>query len=248
MTTEACITTSWDDGHPLDLRVAELLARYALPGTFYVPASTRHATMNAAQIRSLSRGFEIGAHTLRHVVLTRAADQEAKQQIVLSRQWVEDITGIKCRMFCPPEGRYFRRHLAMIEAGGYIGMRSTELASLDPPRLCGRLMLMPTSVQAYPHRHLAITRNAIKRARFGNLWRYVRLGPRVDWSVLAGSLLRQAVACRGVFHLWGHSWELQETGQWQRLDNVLRMLGEVSQQAVLLTNGQVCLRATESHC
>ena len=30
----AYITTSWDDGHPLDFRVAELLAKYGLPGTF----------------------------------------------------------------------------------------------------------------------------------------------------------------------------------------------------------------------
>ena len=32
------ITTSWDDGHPLDLRLAEMLARsMAWLGTFYVP-------------------------------------------------------------------------------------------------------------------------------------------------------------------------------------------------------------------
>jgi hypothetical protein len=30
----AYITTSWDDGHPLDLRVAELLAKYGLKDTF----------------------------------------------------------------------------------------------------------------------------------------------------------------------------------------------------------------------
>ena len=37
MKPSTCITTSWDDGHPLDLRVAELLAKYGLQGTFYVP-------------------------------------------------------------------------------------------------------------------------------------------------------------------------------------------------------------------
>ncbi len=31
------ITTSWDDGHPLDFRVAELLSKYGLRGTFYIP-------------------------------------------------------------------------------------------------------------------------------------------------------------------------------------------------------------------
>ena len=32
----AIVTTSWDDGHSTDLRVAELLAAHGLKGTFYV--------------------------------------------------------------------------------------------------------------------------------------------------------------------------------------------------------------------
>ena len=30
------VTTSWDDGHVLDHKVANLLESYDLPGTFYV--------------------------------------------------------------------------------------------------------------------------------------------------------------------------------------------------------------------
>ena len=44
----------------------------------------------------------------------------------------------------------------------------------------------------------------------------------------------------GVFHLWGHSWELEQTGQWARLEEVLRHLGQYTGQATALTNGQVC--------
>ena len=33
------ITTSWDDGHPLDFKLAELLNKYNLKGTFYIPRS-----------------------------------------------------------------------------------------------------------------------------------------------------------------------------------------------------------------
>src|SRR5688500_11915407 len=33
----AIVTTSWDDGHPLDIRLAEMLARHGVAGTFYVP-------------------------------------------------------------------------------------------------------------------------------------------------------------------------------------------------------------------
>ena len=37
MKASALVTTSWDDGHPLDIRLAEMLARYGVLGTFYIP-------------------------------------------------------------------------------------------------------------------------------------------------------------------------------------------------------------------
>jgi hypothetical protein len=239
----AYITTSWDDGHPLDLRVAELLARHGLPGTFYVPRVAENGTMALDQIRELSRAFEIGAHTLDHVTLTRAAEQQAWQQIKGSKSWLEDSTGLACLMFCPPEGKYSGRHLEMARKAGYLGLRSVELASLDCPRPKAGLMLMPTSVQAYPHNPLAFCRNAIKRAAFGNLWRYIVFGRSSDWPSLAASLLSRAIKGGGVFHLWGHSWELQQTEQWQRLDEVLGIMSEFAGEALPLTNGRICLQS-----
>src|SRR5438552_1987792 len=129
----ATITTSWDDGHPLDFRVADLLAKYGLRGTFYVPRTAEHGTMTAAQVRELSRSFEIGAHTLHHVDLTAAADNEAEREIIDSKAWLEDNTGQPCSMFCPPRGKYSYRHQLLIRQAGFIGMRSVELLSLGFP-------------------------------------------------------------------------------------------------------------------
>jgi hypothetical protein len=237
------ITTSWDDGHPLDLRVAELLTKHGLRGTFYVPMTAANGTMTAAQIRELGLAFEVGAHTLHHTVLTGATEQQAWQEIVASKAWLESNIGQPCLMFCPPNGRYSDRHLAMARKAGYRGFRTVELLSLDFPRPTAGIALLPTTIQAYPHDLLALARNVIKRAAFDNLWRFVAHGRSSDWPALAGSLLRRAIKCGGVFHLWGHSWELQETGQWQRLDEVLRFAGEFVSQAPALTNGQVCQRA-----
>ena len=60
------ITTSWDDGHPLDLRVAEMLHRSNLQGTFYVPLTADAETMSPGQIRELSASFELGAYPPSH--------------------------------------------------------------------------------------------------------------------------------------------------------------------------------------
>jgi hypothetical protein len=240
MSPAACITTSWDDGHPLDLRVADLLAKHGVPGTFYTPMATTHGTMAAAGIRALSQAIEIGAHTLDHVVLTAVGDPLARRQIVESRLWLEDITGLPCRMFCPPTGRYARRHLVMVRNAGFLGLRSVELGSLEKPQLASGLMLMPTSVQAFPHTLLALSRNAVKRGAFGNLWRCIRYGGSGDWEAHCRALLGEAARRGGVFHLWGHSWELDQTGQWQRLETVLRMMGEFAAPMRRLTNGQIC--------
>ncbi|MGA2494105.1 MAG: polysaccharide deacetylase family protein [Roseiarcus sp.] len=235
------MTTSWDDGDPMDLRVADLLSKYGIAGTFYVPATTESGTMSAAQLRELSRDFEIGSHTLHHVDLTRVADQTAWREIADSRIWVEDNTGVSCLCFCPPLGRCEGRHLRMIRKAGYLGLRSVELLSIDFPRRQAELLLIPTTVQAFPHRFSTFARNAIKRRAAANLWRFLLYGRAVEWPVMAEALLQHVIARGGVFHLWGHSWELQESSQWRRLEDVLRLMGGLAAQAPALTNGQLCL-------
>lgn len=236
------MTTSWDDGHPLDLRIAELLANNGLRGTFYIPKRAENETMSATQVRDLSHAFEIGAHTVHHVVLTRVTDQNAREEIVGSKAWVEENTGVPCTMFCPPMGKYAARHLAMVREAGYVGLRGVEMLSLDFPRRTAGLMLMPTTTQAYPHGVVNVARNAIKRGAFQNLWRFVVHGGSTEWPVLAQSLLRQALKRGGVFHLWGHSWELQEPDQWRRLEDALRFMRDLASHAPSLTNGQLCQR------
>jgi len=99
---------------------------------------------------------------------------------------------------------------------------------------------MPTTVQAFPHRFPAYAKNAIKRKALSNLWRYVIHGRAAEWHVIAESLLHHAIASGGVFHLWGHSWELQDVSQWQRLKDVLSLMSGFIRQAPALTNGQLC--------
>ncbi|MEJ7640411.1 MAG: hypothetical protein WKF75_21195 [Singulisphaera sp.] len=91
---------------------------------------------------------------------------------------------------------------------------------MDFPRPTAGLWLMPTTLQAHPHGLAGYARNIARRAAFSNLWLYILHGRSVDWVELARSLLSEAHTRGGVFHLWGHSWELQEEGQWRRLEDV----------------------------
>jgi hypothetical protein len=120
-------------------------------------------------------------------------------------------------MFCCPTGAFSRLHLEMIRRAGFIGLRTVEIGSLDFRRERAGLVLMPTTVQAYPHGLAALARNAIKRMAFSNLWRFVAHNRTTNWLELAGCLLDLALGTSGVFHLCGHSWELDEADQWTRL-------------------------------
>jgi peptidoglycan/xylan/chitin deacetylase (PgdA/CDA1 family) len=234
------MTTSWDDGHPLDFRIAELLAKHGLRGTFYVPLENTRPTLSPAQIRDLAAGFEIGAHTVHHRVLTGLPPEQARQEIIESKRRIEEITGKQCPMFCFPSGRYARVHLGMAKAAGFSAARTVELLSLEPPRRKAGFSLIPTTVQAHPHSPFAYLRNAAKRFRVPALWNILRNIRGTDWAATAIGLLERVRETGGVFHLWGHSWEIEETGQWQALDRLLTAMAEAGRSASCVSNSELC--------
>ena len=234
----AFMTTSWDDGHPLDHRVADLLAEHGLTGTFYVPPRSQNQTMTPADVRRLAdRGFEIGAHTLNHVFLDGADDATAEAEVGGSRKWVQDVTGQPCPMFCPPGGKYADRELRLIAAAGFAGLRTVELMSVDVPRQVGDLVVLPTTVQAHPHGWSAYVKNAAKRRSVGNLLAYVRAGVPADWVALLETQVNRVIAHGGLLHLWGHSWEIEQHGQWEAVERAISLLGRHAAAMPCLTNG-----------
>ena len=243
------ITTSWDDGHPSDRRVAELLTAHGLTGTFYVPRQWDRPTMGDAELAALAdEGFELGGHTVNHRVLTEMGGRAARREIIDCRAWLSDVTGRDCTVFCPPCGRFEPQDVALIREAGYLGFRTVEGWSLDGPRdRAGAdgtpLFEMPTTLQAQPQPRAGHLRNITKRRSGANLWQYVRHGRGATWLDHAAALLETWAATGGVFHLWGHSWELDEFAQWERLDRVLGLMSRYRAHAA--TNGAICAAAAD---
>jgi peptidoglycan/xylan/chitin deacetylase (PgdA/CDA1 family) len=233
------MTTSWDDGHPLDIRIADLLASYGLTGTFYVPKQASSPVMSAVQIRDLSSRFEIGSHLLEHRMLDQLTDEQAREQLSGSRGWVEQVTGKPCRTLCFPWGRYRHEQLSLVREAGYLSARTTELLSTAFPRRVEGLALLSTTVQAYPHSPLAYTKNALKRRSLGNLMRAGALFYRRTWLQLAGKLLERTLSRGGVFHLWGHSWEIEQERQWGRLEELLAVVAANKDRLTIKTNSEL---------
>jgi peptidoglycan-N-acetylglucosamine deacetylase len=234
------MTTSWDDGHPLDFRVAELLTKYGLTGTFYVPRASQKQVMTAARVRELSCGFEIGAHTLDHVRIDRMPDAEASRQLLGSRRWVEETTGKKCSVFCFPGGKFNGRQLRLVRETGYRAARTVELLSIAEPRSVGGLWIIPTTIHAYPHGPLAYAKNAAKRLTASHLLKLPAALFAKDWVALAKEMLIRTTEHGGVFHLWGHSWEIEQERQWNQLEAFLAFAGGRVKNSSCVVNGELC--------
>lgn len=240
MTSTAFLTTSWDDGHPNDFRVADLLQKYDLPGTFYIPRTSEFGTMSEPAISELGSRFEIGAHTLNHVVLTQTDDSTANREIADSKAWLENLLGADCTVFCYPQGKFRKVHLSYVREAGFLGARTVELVATRTPTGTGIPLIMPTSIQALAHPRATYIRNLLKRRAMRGLWTYARLGAPLEWESLAELLLYEAQSTSGTFHLWGHSWELREEAQWARLETVLGFISELRFDFNRVTNGGLC--------
>ena len=240
------ITTSWDDGHPNDERLADLLESYAIPATFYIPRTNPLNSLpviSEDSIRRLSgRGFDVGAHTLDHVVLTSQPDDRARYQITTSKDWLEQVTGQPCDMFSPPCGRFSPKHRTIIRDAGFTGFRSVEMWSTAPPRSEQGLRELATSIQAYPQRKVRVIKNLAKRKAVRNLQTFARFGWSGDWTDHAITLIERCATRGGTFHLWGHSWEIITPHHWQQLEKVCRAIKAASERLTLLTNAELTAR------
>ena len=237
------ITTSWDDGHPNDERLADLLESYAIPATFYIPRANPLnglPVLSEDSIRRLSgRGFDLGAHTLDHVVLTEQADDRARHQIAASKDWLEQVTGRACKMFSPPCGRFTPRHREMIRDAGFSGFRSVEMWSTELPRRDRELRELTTTIQAYPQPKIGVIKNLAKRRAIRNLRTFVRVGRSGDWTRHARMMIDHCVAKGGSFHLWGHSWEIESPQHWRQAEEVCRAISAAAKQLTLIDNAQL---------
>ncbi len=233
------LTLSVDDGHPLDLRLADLLDRHGLQATFYIPIANAEGppVMSAAHVRRLAQRFEIASHTFSHRFLARLDDEQAWAEIVEGKQALEQILGAPVQGFCYPGGRYRRRHAAMVCEAGFAYARTTQNLRLD---VGSRPFEMPTTLQFYPHEPAVLTRNLLSQGdRLMRLPGWMAAMACNDWLQRAYRLLALAAERGGVFHLWLHTLDMERLGLWTALDCFLARAAERVPQAARLSNGML---------
>jgi peptidoglycan/xylan/chitin deacetylase (PgdA/CDA1 family) len=193
-----------------------------LPATFYVPLSGEEhkPVLEAEALRSLHKGgFEIGGHTLTHRILPGLEQKELCREVRDSKRMLEELLGSEVRMFCYPRGRYDAEVIGCVQRSGFQGARTTRMLAHT---LDFRRFEMPTSVQAYPHPPLNYLKNLANHRDGSGIVRYVqKYWMCQTWTSVGKRLFDEVRLAGGVWHLYGHSWEIEELGLWGQLGDLL---------------------------
>ncbi len=103
------LTFSFDDAVLQDVKIIEILDRYALKGTFNLNSGylgcpnvihpfgmdINHTKIPAHQIKEVYKGHEVAVHTLTHPRLTELDDQTVIRQVEEDRKALESLVGYK---------------------------------------------------------------------------------------------------------------------------------------------------------
>jgi peptidoglycan/xylan/chitin deacetylase (PgdA/CDA1 family) len=236
---KAVVTTSWDDGHPLDLKLAELLQKYDVPATFYIPIDNiERECMNPQQIREIARSFDIGGHTYHHLALTKISLQEVEKEVVEGKKRLEDIIGREVISFCYPRGKYNDKTINIVKVAGFMGARTVRSATR---RIKDPFKMSTTAYAASWHLGLAPYFRQSMYSRDFRMFRFM-LGNNLllnVWDKVAIKTLEFVVDNGGIWHLWGHSWEVEENKDWAKLEGIFHIVGSLSKEIKRIDNSQL---------
>jgi peptidoglycan/xylan/chitin deacetylase (PgdA/CDA1 family) len=194
------LATSWDDGGINDMRIADILTKYSLPGVFYIIVDRvgEEGYLTWANIKELDqRGFEIGSHTMSHPAdLKELYEEDLFYEVVNSKDMIETVLGHHISKFCYPRGRVDERVKEMVRRAGYTEARVTGKPGV---REVKNKLEMPGTIHIF------------QRPEYENLSVLDFAKGTIDTAKLEG----------GYINIWGHSKEIDTNGLWDVLDQVL---------------------------
>jgi peptidoglycan/xylan/chitin deacetylase (PgdA/CDA1 family) len=133
------VTITFDDSYADNLPAAETLHEFGLPATFFVPTDyidtdrvfpwdiglPRLGNLTWADLRRMAAlGHDIGSHTASHPNLSQLPHDQTRDELIRSKETLEDRLGRRVRHFAYPFGsRHHLRNdqLPLIYEAGYEG-------------------------------------------------------------------------------------------------------------------------------
>lgn len=208
-------------------------------GTFYVPRRNLEgrSVLSKAELRTLASQFEIGGHTFDHVRLNRVPIAEVDQQVHRIKTALEQEIGSAVAGFCYPGGAHNAAIRESVRLAGFEYARTISNLHTDIPTDRFRA---PTTLQFYPHVRYTYLKNFVRRRRWPTRFEMFTIAMTSQGLEDAlHRMLERAADLGGVFHLWGHSWEIEECGLWDVLDRFLHEAATLVDAKYRMTNRAV---------
>lgn len=231
------ITTSWDDGQDKDMKLINLLDKYGIKSTFYVPFTFKgQPVKNIKNLdKYLSYGVEIGGHTVDHITLTNIPEKIAYNQIIKCKSRLENILGKKIVSFSYPNGKFNVNIKKLVKKAGFLLGRTTKAFYTyvkDP-------FIMPVSFHFFPHNKLTILKHCLKEGNAKGILDWVlKYNLETDLIRLSQLFLEKIMNEGGILHIWGHSWEIEKYSLWNSLEKTLKLISN-KKRVKYLSNGQL---------
>jgi peptidoglycan/xylan/chitin deacetylase (PgdA/CDA1 family) len=233
------VTTSWDDDASSGLDIAHLLGERRLPGTFYVPTGQLGEVSRFTRrdlVALAGDGFEIGGHTVSHRILTQLNAADLTREVGDCKKTLEQILGREVATFCYPRGRFNSAVVREVERAGYRGARTTRMLCTGTDFSA---IKMPTTIQAFPHGRANYVRNA---ARLNGAAELAKSSFDLlffeSWLALGKKLFDRVLAQGGIWHLYGHPWELENLNLWPQVKEMFDYVAR-REGVTYLTNAQL---------
>jgi len=146
------------------------------------------------------------------------------------------VLGKPVTSLCYPKGKFNQQVRALVAEAGYTLGRTTLAfrtdRNFDP--LC-----MPVSLQIFPHTPTVHIKHALKEGNLRGIANWYKLW-RMEYDPvrLAELIVDHIQNTNGICHIWGHSWEIEQFGLWNMLEDIVRHMAH-REGLLYLTNTQV---------
>jgi len=143
------IALTFDDGCQTDLlTAAPTLKNAGFHATFYITVGFlgKRGYMSRGQVRELSDlGFEIGSHSMTHSYLSDLRDHALQDELVRSKDELQQMIGHAVEHFSCPGGRWSQRVAEFAQQAGYRSVATSRSMANYPysnPFCLGRVAIM----------------------------------------------------------------------------------------------------------
>lgn len=223
------VTLSYDDGVCADMRLAALLDRYGMKGTFNINSGLFDwdGRMSPEEIRThiLDKGHEVAVHGENHIAPGVVAPAIAIADIMNCRQTLEDMFGIIVRGMAYPDSGILRLHNGNTYENIRRYVADTGIVYSRALHGDNNSFMLPEDLLAWmptAHHNNPLLKEYVKE--------FVQLDEEKTYSSHRFPRL---------FYLWGHSYEFDRDNNWDVIEDFCAAISN-KEDTWYATNIEIC--------